>query len=208
MHRRMPAFAAILSALSFVSLSCIASEPSPHWIGCASCHGEAGQGSEARAAPAIAGQLPAYLLRQMEAFRSGWRGSHAADHGGRQMNLMALALADPVAQATLVNWIAALPPPPPPPRAAAGDPARGASYYAPCAACHGPRGQGDAALGAPRLDTLQDWYFMAQMRKFRDGMRGDDRRDVTGRQMAAIAVSTPEARWADIAAWLREQPLD
>lgn len=199
---RFPPGGSIGGLLVVLAVTADMAAASPHWVGCASCHGAAGEGAEARAAPALAGQSPTYLARQMQAFRTGLRGSHPEDHGGRQMHLMAIALADPAAEASVIERIAMLPAPPVASRTLPGDPRQGEAAYAACAACHGVQGEGDTRTGAPRLDTLQDWYLVGQMRKYRDGVRGASPDDASGSQMAAIAATTSEAQWHDIAAWL------
>jgi cytochrome c oxidase subunit 2 len=64
----------------------------------------------------------------------------------------------------------------------------GKTSYAVCAACHGPGGEGNEALNAPRLAGLQGWYLERQIRNFRHGIRGADPGDTYGMQMAPMAV--------------------
>jgi cytochrome c oxidase subunit 2 len=173
-----------------------------HWVGCTSCHGDAGLGSEPKHAPAIAGQTASYLGKQLRDYRAGRRGSHVHDHTGRQMALMAIALPDEAVVDALARHAAALPAHRPAPTLAGADPERGKALYQSCAACHGPKGEGNDQRASPRLDVLQDWYLMAQMRKYRDGFRGTDAGDTSARLMAAQALATSESQWADIAAWL------
>jgi cytochrome c oxidase subunit 2 len=58
-----------------------------------------------------------------------------------------------------------------------------------CDACHGYKGEGLAATGAPRLGGLQIWYLERQLRNFKAGIRGGDPADVTGGQMRTIAAN-------------------
>lgn len=69
---------------------------------------------------------------------------------------------------------------PPPPQAAT------------CVACHGSAGQGNPALGAPRLAGQQGDYLLTQLRDFQAGRRGYDPRDSHGAQMRAIAAILTE----------------
>lgn len=59
---------------------------------CQTCHGERLQGNQSTGAPPLAGQSAAYLLRQLNAFRSGSRGKQPADTYGQQMRGIALGL--------------------------------------------------------------------------------------------------------------------
>ena len=53
-----------------------------------------------------------------------------------------------------------------------GDPSRGRTLYPACAVCHGRSGEGNDALGAPRLAGQASWYTARQLHKFVDGVRG------------------------------------
>lgn len=161
-------------------------------VGCTSCHGKAGEGSPAKQAPRLAGQDPAYLLRQMQSFRDGWRGSAPGDVHGRQMTLMAATIEDDAVLATLTRELALLTAPPSPVTLTGADPGRGESVYAACVACHGVAGAGNPALGAPRLAGIDDWYLLRQLLNYRRGLRGYDARDLPGRQMAAQAALLPD----------------
>jgi cytochrome c oxidase subunit II len=61
---------------------------------CASCHGTEGQGIWALNAPRLADMSDWYLVRQLENFQHGVRGTHAADYYGWQMATMADSLKD------------------------------------------------------------------------------------------------------------------
>ena len=56
---------------------------------CVACHGENGQGIWALNAPGLAGMTDWYLVRQLQNFRDGIRGSHPEDAYGDQMRMMA-----------------------------------------------------------------------------------------------------------------------
>ena len=61
---------------------------------CATCHGAAAQGMQEMNAPALAGREEWYLIRQLQNFKSGIRGSNPKDTYGLQMAPMAQVLAD------------------------------------------------------------------------------------------------------------------
>ena len=86
-----------------------------------------------------------------------------------------------------------------------GDQQLGGDYYNQfCGACHGARAEGNAALNSPRLAGSDDWYLLAQLAAFADGVRGAHKDDRTGRQMRAMAGVLPDdqAR-ADVVAFIR-----
>ncbi|MDH4561791.1 c-type cytochrome [Pseudomonas sp. BN411] len=74
-----------------------------------------------------------------------------------------------------------------------------------CAACHGDRGQGNPALGAPRLAGQQADYLLQQLQGFKDGRRGYDDRDSHGAQMRAVVASLDEADFAPLARHYADQ---
>ena len=180
--------------LALVACNVTAADPAAAagYFPCRSCHGDQGQGSAAIHAPAIAGQSPAYLARQLRHFRDGIRGGHPQDTYGSQMALMAANLDDPEIKqlarhiAALPAWTVATAAAPPEPDAVAA--------YAACAACHGRSGEGLEVAGTPRIAGLDRRYIATQLRHFRDGVRGAMEQDDTGRQMrAALPDSLSDA---------------
>jgi cytochrome c oxidase subunit 2 len=75
---------------------------------------------------------------------------------------------------------------------AQADAAAGAGQYAVCTACHGPAGEGNPALNAPRLAGQDAWYVARQLHAFREGRRGAHESDVYGAQMRAFAAMLPD----------------
>lgn len=63
--------------------------------------------------------------------------------------------------------------------------AKGKSLYNSCAACHGVRGEGNRALGAPNIAGMDGWYLQAQLDNFGSGKRGTKSGDTFGAQMRA-----------------------
>ncbi|RVT48721.1 c-type cytochrome [Rheinheimera sediminis] len=59
---------------------------------CAACHGASAEGNKTLGAPPLAGQYSWYLLRQLEAYRSGQRGAAAQDSNGAMMKQIATAI--------------------------------------------------------------------------------------------------------------------
>ena len=181
--------------------------------GCASCHGADAQGNPRIDAPVLAGLSAAYLERQIDGFRQGWRGGHPDDPEGREMRPMIDGFAD-ADLAGLAGWLASLPLPAPAGAAAGGveatagepapegDPSRGRTLYAACAVCHGRSGEGNDALGAPRLAGQASWYTARQLRKFIDGVRGSHPDDTSGASMRTSVADLGPGDVADVVAWI------
>lgn len=72
---------------------------------CAACHGPDGMGNEALNAPRLAGQHDWYLKRQLQAYKSGLRGTHPKDTFGAQMRPMAMTLANEEAVNNVVAYL-------------------------------------------------------------------------------------------------------
>ncbi len=88
-----------------------------------------------------------------------------------------------------------------------GEVAAGQALYQVCAACHGPQGEGNQALNAPKLSGQEDWYLKRQLAYFKDGIRGSNPDDVFGQQMAPMAaILANEAALNDIAAYIQTLP--
>lgn len=171
---------------------------SPVWAGdaaagkasysvCQACHGVQGEGNAALNAPALAGQAEWYTTRQLSNYREGIRGTNPKDSFGAQMRPMAMTLADDKAVANVAAYTASL-------RApknsvtAGGNPDKGKGTYGTCAACHGAKGEGNKALNAPGLATLQDWYLIRQLQNYKTGIRGTHAKDAFGAQMRPMAM--------------------
>jgi len=77
-----------------------------------------------------------------------------------------------------------------------GNATAGAANYATCSACHGQRGEGNQQLNAPKLAGLNDWYARRQLLDFQHGVRGAEKGDTFGPQMAPMSqlVVDPASR--------------
>jgi cytochrome c oxidase subunit 2 len=82
------------------------------------------------------------------------------------------------------------------------------SSLAMCGSCHGSSGEGNAALGAPRLAGQQPLYLLTQLQNFKAGRRGYDPRDTYGSQMRAILAGVDEREFEALAAHFAGQELD
>lgn len=160
---------------------------------CAQCHGAHGEGSHEFSAPAIAGLDEWYVKRQLEHFKSGVRGAHPDDANGLRMRPMALSLRNDVDLASVAAYTAKLPRAKPE-STVKGDAANGQALFATCSACHGADGRGNEAMKAPPLANSNDWYLLAQLGKFRAGIRGTNPEDVGGVLMRPMAMTLPDAQ--------------
>lgn len=155
---------------------------------CTLCHGEAGQGNATLNAPKLTGLSATYLERQLHHFKTGVRGKTKGDRFGAQMQPMAAAL-DDAGIANVAAYIASLPEPAKRAKPKVkGDAQAGSQLYATCLVCHGASGEGNDALGAPRLAGQSDWYLLRQLKNFNKGIRGSDPTDTYGAQMRPMAA--------------------
>ena len=172
------------------------------WATCAACHGAEGQGNEMMKAPALAGLQDWYIKSQMKKFKEGVRGGNPKDAMGMQMKAMAMVLDD----AGVEDVLAFLKTQPKvkSPAKLKGDPNKGKMHYMTCQACHGAKGEGNKMMKAPALAGLPDWYIVAQLIKFKEGIRGAHPSDVEGMQMRPMATILPdEAAMENVAAYIQ-----
>lgn len=79
--------------------------------------------------------------------------------------------------------------------------ARGPVLFADnCAPCHGSAGEGQAHIQAPAIASLPEWYVLAQLGKFRDGIRGAHADDPEGLRMRPMARTLEPEDVAGVAA--------
>jgi cytochrome c oxidase subunit 2 len=90
---------------------------------------------------------------------------------------------------------------------AVGDAAAGMTLYATCAVCHGLQAEGNEELRAPKLAGQADWYLTRQLRNFKAGIRGADKMDTYGQQMAPMAATlVDDNAIANVAAFVKSLP--
>lgn len=71
--------------------------------------------------------------------------------------------------------------------AAFGTDDRGRAVFKLCSYCHGINGEGNIKLQAPAIAGLPEWYIVAQLKKFREGVRGTHPQDFPGMRMRPMA---------------------
>ena len=146
---------------------------------CAQCHGSEAQGNRMFLAPAIAGLDQWYIEMQLGKFRAGLRGLHFDDISGMRMRPMSLMLASDEDVQAVAAYVASLPVTKPA-RTVDGNAETGKALYVLCGACHGPNAEGMQAISAPPMKSLDDWYLVEQLNKFKTGVRGTAPGDTTG----------------------------
>lgn len=189
---------------------------------CASCHGAQGDGLAASGFPRLAGQSPAYLVRQIESFAQDTRSHPLMSPIAKAMtleeNLAAAsyyASLDPGASAQGRPPVA-MPLPGASAAVTTGSAHQGAkadrgqrlasvgdeaAQIKACASCHGPGGAGEAPA-YPYLAGQHASYLVNALTQWKSGKR---RNDPDG-QMQAIASRLSEADIAAVAAYYASQP--
>jgi cytochrome c553 len=154
-------------------------------VTCAACHGADGNSANP-AWPSLAGQNAPYILKQLEAYRSGSRTdplmtSQAMPLSEQEMRDLAVYFAAQTPAAKAV--------------ASPESVNKGESLYqggdaenrvAACLACHGPTGRGNPAAAYPMLKGQHATYTATQLRNYASGQRKSDgptrvMRDIAGR---------------------------
>ena len=87
--------------------------------------------------------------------------------------------------------------------AAAGDVAAGQATYAVCSACHGPQGEGNPQLNAPKLAGQAGWYLARQLQNFKLGIRDKEQ---FATQMDAFAATLDDTAIKNVVAYINSLP--
>lgn len=186
--------------LLVVAFSAIAADVDPGL--CTLCHGTDARGNAAVRAPRLAGLAPSYLRAQINAYQGNLRGNHPTDVPGNEMRFIAATLTDEAAVEKVLTRLSKGSPASSA-STVSGNAIRGEQLYTSCAACHGSRGEGNETVKAPALAGGSDWYQLAQLRNFAQGLRGTEPADQAGQQMRAAAAALPDAEAAaDVVAYI------
>ncbi|CAG2155946.1 hypothetical protein LMG31506_05541 [Cupriavidus yeoncheonensis] len=134
---------------------------------CTMCHGA--RGMTASNAPNLAGQYPEVIIKQLNDYNAGKRGSAIMETLARKLSerdiadVAAYYASLPKARTAPTTYDESLPA-----LVRVGDPLRN---IAPCIACHGGV---DQKFGAPWLEGMPRDYLTAELRAFRNGSRAND----------------------------------
>ncbi len=171
---------------------------------CQQCHGEHGEGKMSVNAPTIAGLPQWYVEAQLKKFKEGGRGTHFDDLSGMQMRPMAMSLANEEEISVISKFVSAMPARKSAPVVTGGDAQKGKQFFLACTACHGVDGAGNQQLNAPPLAGADDWYMIASLKKFKDGVRGTNPLDLSGATMRPMAQTLPdEQAIKDVVAYIK-----
>ncbi|GJL81655.1 MAG: cytochrome c [marine bacterium B5-7] len=141
---------------------------------CASCHGQNGASNNPEF-PSLAGQVPGYLAKQLNAYKSGARENSI-------MTGMASALSDEDVNDIDAYFSSLKPPVRSLDESQLEDARKGEKIYRggyrpfaipACMACHGPGGHGIPPT-YPRVSGQQSAYLEAQLTAFKSGQRKHD----------------------------------
>lgn len=171
---------------------------------CVACHQADGSGNKLLNAPAISGLSEKYISEQLKKFKAGHRGGDPRDASGLQMRPFSMLLTSEADIAAVSKYVASLEPKDLPATIEGGNPETGKALYMTCQACHGADGKGNDLLNAPSLLNQHDWYHVAQLHKFKEGIRGGNPQDITGSQMRPMAmVLADEQAVKDVVAYIQ-----
>lgn len=154
---------------------------------CSVCHLPDAAGRTDGTFPSLAGQHRSVIVKQLVDIREGQRSNPI-------MQPHAQALVDAREIDDVAAYLASLPLPAEPGRGEADDLERGTQLYArDCVACHGARGDGDAARTIPVLGGQHYAYLLRQIRAIAGGRRGNSHpemqsriRDYTDAELRAV----------------------
>lgn len=172
---------------------------------CVPCHGKNGGGDHTLRAPSIAGLPQWYIETELGKFSHAIRGAHPDDMEGARMRPMARTLKGEPDIKAVAEYVAKLPHQKPVAALTGGNAEAGKTRYEGiCVTCHMADGRGNQDMGAPDLTSQADWYMLAQLEKFKSGMRGAHPEDVQGQQMAAMSMTLEdEQAMKDVIAYIR-----
>jgi cytochrome c553 len=159
-------------------------------VTCSGCHGFGGN-SQVEAVPILAGMAPGYFKKAIEDYATGKRLSAEMEPFAKQVKLLGVD--------ELAAFFAAqrrTPGTSKPDRAAVE---RGRAAAGPCASCHGPSGEGDAAKLIPRIAGQPAVYLRNQLLLFKADKRSPGDEAVT--RMKAALKTMPDTTLADVAAY-------
>lgn len=168
-------------------------------VTCSACHGADGNSINPEW-PNLAGQHEGYLLRQLQAFKSGARQNPLM--GPQAMTLSDEDMADLAAFFSQQS-----------PKGGVADPElvpagerlyRGGNLeanIAACTGCHGPAGRGNPEASYPALQGQQSGYVVAQLKAYREGSRKTDAN--MNQMMRNVAARMTDAEMQAVASYIQ-----
>ena len=180
---------------------------------CTSCHGENGMGNDMMGTPRLAGQVPTFLVKQLEDFASDKRMDTTMYV--MNANAKAMSLQDRVDVSVYINGLAEGTDLSNLDELQANGTQVGKAYLGKivvnygieekgvpaCKSCHGFNGRGVDPM-YPKLNKQKYVYLVNQMKKWRDGSRANDPMS----QMQIVARNLSDADINNAAAYLVAAP--
>ena len=165
---------------------------------CTLCHST----REAQRGPILHGMDEWYLLTQIQKFHAGARGQDTKNRSEYLMGVAVKNIRSKREMALAAKWFAEQEPVSAI-RTITGDQQVGESLYlSRCAVCHGEQAEGKLETASPSLTELEGWYFIDQMRKFRNGQRGRHDLDPAGQVMAAAVSNLTPTQIKDVVTYV------
>lgn len=171
---------------------------------CAACHGDSGQGLRDRMAPPLAGMPEWYLNVQISKFIDGRR-RPLPDRGGHGEQMVTLLKEIRKDELKRVTAYYSRMPPVHIQSDLGGDARKGQEIYwgkGACINCHLADGQGGERSGAPPITIIPEWYFMRQMKAFREGDRSAHTQEEIVQCMIVAASRLSDEECEDVASYL------
>ena len=166
---------------------------------CGACHGSGGNSSNPEW-PKLAGQHSVYTVAALKVLKSGERknpvmNAQAVNLSEQDMNDLAayFSAQDPKPGVASPDSVLAAEP-----LYRDGDAKRGLPA---CAACHGPKGAGNAGAGYPRIGGQHAIYTAKALRDYRDPARVASKQP-NAATMAAVAAKLTEAEMDALASYV------
>jgi cytochrome c553 len=159
-------------------------------VTCSGCHGSAGN-SRADAVPILAGLPVAYFKKAIEDYAAGKRVSAEMEPFAKQVKLLGV---DEIAA-----YFAAQKRVPFSGKVDGAAIERGRAAAAQCAACHGARGEGDAAKLVPPIAGQPAGYLRNQLQLFKADQRSPKDEALT--KVKAVVKAIPDDTLGDLAAY-------
>lgn len=166
---------------------------------CLLCHST----REMQRGPIIDG-LPAWTVEaQLKKFRDGVRSYNPTNKSAALMAAGESIVKDDEEIRRVAEHIASLPP-----QAhlltVKGDKNRGKLLYLQCANCHGFKAEGKVETKSPPLNTLEDWFQLDQLRKFKSGLRGKHPQDADGNAMRLAVMGLSDDDLKSVTRYIAE----
>ena len=159
-------------------------------VTCSACHGANGN-SRSESMPILAGMNVAYFKKAIEDYAAGRRPSPEMEPFAKQVKLLGV---DEIA-----TFFAAQKREPSPGKLDRAAIERGRAASAPCAACHGAEGQGDAPKLVPAIAGQPAGYIRNQLLLFKADKRSPGDPALT--QLKSVLKGIPDETLADVAAY-------